>query len=120
MPTRKVTGAAHKDTVKSAKALEDGLAVVKRPLTALKLDKDGEIAGYYNKDSDTLLYGALKARLTEYGGNAAKAFAEPFIKPKSDGSPGPVVNKVKLTEKVTHQCAFIRARALQNMIQWCV
>ena len=71
MPTRKVTGAAHKDTVKSPKALEDGLAVVKRPLTALKLDKDGEIAGYYNKDSDTLLYKALKARLTEYGGNAA-------------------------------------------------
>lgn len=101
MPTRKVTGAAHKDTVKSAKALEDGLAVVKRPLTALKLDKDGEIAGYYNKDSDTLLYEALKARLTEYGGNAAKAFAEPFYKPKSDGTPGPVVNKVKLTEPTT-------------------
>lgn len=101
MPTRKVTGAAHKDTVKSAKALEDGLAVVKRPLTALKLDKYGEIAGYYNKDSDTLLYGALKARLTEYGGNAAKAFAEPFYKPKSDGTPGPVVNKVKLTEPTT-------------------
>lgn len=102
MPTRKVTGAAHKDTVKSPKALEDGLAIVKKPLTALKLDKDGEIAGYYNKASDTLLYGALKARLTEYGGNAAKAFAEPFYKPKSDGTPGPVVNKVKLTEKVTH------------------
>lgn len=102
MPTRKVTGAAHKDTVKSPKALEDGLAIVKKPLTALKLDKDGEIVGYYNKASDTLLYGALKARLTEYGGNAAKAFAEPFYKPKSDGTPGPVVNKVKLTEKVTH------------------
>ena len=101
MPTRKVTGAAHKDTVKSAKALEDGLAIVKKPLTALKLDKDGEIAGYYNKASDTLLYGALKARLTEYGGNAAKAFAEPFYKPKSDGTPGPVVNKVKLTEPTT-------------------
>ena len=101
MPTRKVTGAAHKDTVKSAKALEDGLAVVKRPLTALKLDKNGEIAGYYNKNSDTLLYDALKARLTEYGGNAAKAFAEPFYKPKSDGTPGPVVNKVKLTEPTT-------------------
>ena len=101
MPMRKVTGAAHKDTVKSAKALEDGLAVVKRPLTALKLDKDGEIAGYYNKNSDRLLYDALKARLAEYGGNASKAFAEPFYKPKSDGTPGPLVNKVKLTETTT-------------------
>lgn len=98
---RKVTGAAHKDTVKSPKALEDGLAIVKRPLAALRLGKDGEIAGYYNKDSDRLLYDALKARLAEYGGDAAKAFAEPFYKPKSDGTPGSVVNKVKLTEPTT-------------------
>lgn len=101
MPMRKVTGAAHKDTVKSPKALEDGLAIVKRPLAALRLGKDGEIAGYYNKDSDRLLYDALKARLAEYGGDAAKAFAEPFYKPKSDGTPGSVVNKVKLTEPTT-------------------
>lgn len=101
MPMRKVTGTAHKDTVKSPKALEDGLAIVKRPLAALRLGKDGEIAGYYNKDSDRLLYDALKARLAEYGGDAAKAFAEPFYKPKSDGTPGSVVNKVKLTEPTT-------------------
>ncbi len=101
MPTRKVTGAAHKDTVKSAKAVADGFAIVKRPLTALKLDKNGEIKDYYNHDSDRLLYDALKARLTEYGGSAEKAFAEPFYKPKKDGTPGPVVNKVKLTEPIT-------------------
>lgn len=101
MPSRKVTGAAHKDTVKSAKALKDGYAIVKRPLTALKLDKTGEIAGYYNPSSDTLLYNALKARLAEYGGNAEKAFEAPFYKPKRDGTPGNPVSKVKLLEPTT-------------------
>lgn len=98
MPRRKVTGAAHKETVKS---LRDGMMVVKKPLTDLKLDKNGEIANYYNPDSDRLLYEALKARLRLFGGDGQKAFAAPFRKPKSDGTPGPLVNKVKLCEATT-------------------
>ena len=101
MPQRKVTGAAHKDTVKSSKALDDGFAVVKKPLTDLKLDKHGEIADYYMRQSDRLLYEALKARLIEFDGDGSKSFAEPFCKPKHDGTQGPVVNKVKLCEKTT-------------------
>ena len=102
MPRRKVTGAAHKETVKSPKALKDGVVVVKRALTNLKLDpKTGEIANYYMPQSDRLLYEALKEQLKKYGGNGTKAFAEPFHKPKSDGTPGPVVNKVKLCEPTT-------------------
>ena len=58
--------------------------------------KDGEIENYYNPSSDRLLYEALKARLLAFGGDAAKAFAEPFHKPKSDDTPGPLVKKVKL------------------------
>ena len=101
MPRRKVTGAAHKDTVKSARALEQGVVVTKQPLTSLKLDKLGEIDGYYDPSSDRLLYEALKARLIAFGGDGKKAFAEPFHKPKSDGTPGPLVKKVKLTEPTT-------------------
>ncbi len=100
MPQRKVTGAAHKETIKSAKALSEGLAVVKRPLTDLKL-KDGEIENYYMPESDRLLYEALLSRLIAFGGDAKKAFAEEFRKPKADGSPGPIVRKVKLTEPTT-------------------
>ncbi len=100
MPKRKVTGAAHKDTVKSPKLLDEGYSVVKRALTDLKL-KDGEIENYYMPQSDTLLYEALKAQLIRFGGDAKKAFAEPFRKPKSDGTPGPLVNKVKLCEPTT-------------------
>ncbi len=102
MPRRKVSGAAHKETVKSPKALKDGVMVVKRALTDLKLDpKTGEIANYYMPQSDRLLYEALKEELKKHGGNGAKAFAAPFHKPKSDGTPGPVVNKVKLCEPTT-------------------
>lgn len=100
MPKRKVTGAAHKDTIKSPKMLDEGYSVVKRALTELKM-KDGEIENYYMPQSDTLLYEALKTQLIRFNGDAKKAFAEPFRKPKSDGTPGPLVNKVKLCEPTT-------------------
>lgn len=100
MPRHKVKGAAHKETVKGAKAINDGIVTVRKPLTELKLDKKtGEIANYYMPQSDRLLYEALRERLQAFEGKAEKAFAGPFYKPKSDGTPGPLVRKVKLYEK---------------------
>lgn len=102
MPQHKVTGAAHKETIKSPKALQDGLLIVKHPLTDLKLNKKtGKIEGYYQPSSDKLLYEALRARLLDFDGDGKKAFTEPFYKPKSDGTPGPLVRKVKLCEKTS-------------------
>lgn len=102
MPQHKVTGAAHKETIKSPKALQDGFLIVKHPLTDLKLNKKtGEIEGYYQPSSDKLLYEALRARLLEFDGDGKKAFTEPFYKPKADGTPGPLVRKVKLYEKAS-------------------
>ena len=100
MTNRKVTGAAHEDTLRKP-VIENGESwvVQKVALSSLKLDKDGEIAGYYMPQSDRLLYEALKARLKEFGGKGEKAFDEPFYKPKSDGTPGPLVKKVKTIEK---------------------
>ena len=100
MPNHKVTGAAHAETIRSSKG-GDGFTVTKTPLTNLKLNKFGEIEGYYNPASDTLLYDALLARLKDFGGDGAKAFAQPFYKPKKDGTPGPRVDKVKIREKAT-------------------
>lgn len=94
--THKISGAAHKDTI-YRKA--DGGYIDKVPLTRLTLDKQtGEIKNYYAPESDRLLYEALKKRLEEFDGNAEKAFAEPFYKPKRDGTRGPLVKKVKLYE----------------------
>ncbi|MBO5868580.1 MAG: type II CRISPR RNA-guided endonuclease Cas9, partial [Oscillospiraceae bacterium] len=102
MPMRKVTGAAHKDTIKSPKKLVDGVVVVRRPIQALKL-KDGEIADYLPsaRAGDPVLYNALLEQLKRFGGDGTKAFAEPFHRPQPDGTPGPVVKKVQLVEKST-------------------
>lgn len=101
MPKHKVSGSAHKETARGAFE-SDGVEYVvsKVPLTSLKL-KDGEIENYYKPADDRLLYDALKQRLIEHGGKADKAFAQEFRKPKSDGTPGPVVKKVKVFDKAT-------------------
>lgn len=98
--THKISGAAHEATIRSAK--KPGGSISKKPLTSLSLNKKtGEIEGYYAPKSDRLLYEALKKRLEEFDGNAEKAFAEPFYKPKRDGTRGPLVKKVKIYEKKT-------------------
>lgn len=101
MPKHKVTGSAHKETIRKP-YVEDGdnYTISKVSLTSLKL-KNGEIENYFNPSSDVLLYNALKARLLQFGGDAKKAFEEPFYKPKSDGTQGPLVKKVKVFEKAT-------------------
>ena len=43
----------------------------------------------------------MRKRLVEYGGDAKKAFAEPFYKPKADGSNGPLVKKVLIDQKAS-------------------
>lgn len=102
MPNHKVTGAAHADTVRSPRHYkEDGFVITKTALTDLKLNKDGEIEGYYDPDSDRLLYNALKRQLQMFGNDGKKAFAQPFYKPKADGSEGPVVKKVKICKKLS-------------------
>lgn len=57
--------------------------------------------GYYNPQTDPRLYQALVERLKQFGGDGAKAFVEPFYKPKKDGTPGPRVDKVKIAKKAS-------------------
>lgn len=109
MSNHKVTGAAHQATIK-ARATSSGektIVVSKTDLKKLKLNKDGEIENYYNPSSDKLLYEALKQRLIENGNDGEKAFAEPFYKPKADGTRGPLVKKVKLCE-VSSLCVDVQ------------
>lgn len=102
MANHKAKGMAHKETIRSPKALQDCCTIVKTPLTDLKLDsRTGEIKDYYMPSSDRLLYEALKKRLQEFNGNGKKAFAEPFYKPKADGTRGPLVRSVKLMTRST-------------------
>ena len=100
MPRHKVTGAAHEETIRSQ--VNEKYTAVRKSITELSLDKDGKIKDYFKPGSDTLLYEALKKRLTEFGGNAKKAFAEPFYKPRADGTPGAQVRKVKVVAKMNN------------------
>lgn len=115
MPNRKAKGPIHEETIRSVRSVDEGFVSVKTPLAKLKLDKEGEIAGYNRKArrDDRLLYEALRARLKEFGGDGEKAFAEPFYKPTSDGSPGHPVKKV-WTDTVFNTGVFIDRGAADN------
>jgi len=98
-PSRKVTGAAHKETIKGIASSD---ALIKRvALSSIKLDGDGEVGNYYLPDNDKLLYEAIKARLVQHGNDPKKAFAEPLYAPKGKGKTGPIVKRVKIVEKST-------------------
>ncbi|MCL1883174.1 MAG: type II CRISPR RNA-guided endonuclease Cas9 [Defluviitaleaceae bacterium] len=96
MPSRKVSGAAHKETIKGITS--EGEQVKKTPLTALKLDKHGEIPNYYKPESDKLLYSALKEHLHKHGGDAKNAFANDFYMPNRDEKNKRVVRRVKTVD----------------------
>ncbi len=97
MPNRKARGPIHKETIRSARSLNEGVSASKTPLTSLKLSKDkSKIEGYDEKAKrdDRLLYDALYARLLAFDGDAEKAFSETFYKPTKDGKQGNAVKKV--------------------------
>ena len=104
MPRRKVTGMAHLETIRGLKEGSGELkTITKTELTKLKLDKNGEIEEYpeKNKQDDKLLYNALKEQLIKFNGNAKEAFKEDFYKPRADGSKGPIVRKVQIEANAT-------------------
>ena len=103
-PRHKANGKANDETLRSKQISEKSIkAYSKTELKKLKLNKMGEIEGYPEelKQSDKILYDALKNRLKEYNGNASKAFEDKFYKPKRDGSEGNLVKKIKLEQKIT-------------------
>lgn len=99
MPKRKNTGAAHKETIRSSRLTSDGVVVSRVDIRKLKLDDDGEIANYYNRQSDIKLYNMLKERLHQFNGKAETAFKEPVFKPAAPGKSPSQVKKVKICEK---------------------
>lgn len=111
MTSRKAKGCINEATVFSSKYADnkyptvcDGNnVIVKRTALAnLKLDKNGEINGYFQPEGDVALYNALKQRLVEFDGDAKKAFAptNSIRKPCKNGQ-GNIVRTVKTYETYT-------------------
>ena len=116
MPRRKVTGSVHDATLRSAKIIDRGYSLSKTPIETLKLDKNGEIDGYFEeaRKSDEVLYQALKVQLENHGGKGSEAFKKEFHKPKADGTPGPVVKKVWIQSKQTSGVLLNGGKAIAN------
>lgn len=93
MPDRKASGAAHQETIRSAKYLDEGKTAVKTPLTSLK---KSDLDNMVDKERNQDLYEDLKKRLSEYGDKPDKAFQEPFYRRAKDGKQGPLVKSIKI------------------------
>ena len=114
MTSRKAKGCINEATVFSSKYADNKYPtvcggkniIVKRTQINdkknFKLDKNGEISGYFQPEGDAALYNALKQRLLEFGGDAEKAFAptNPIRKPCKNGQ-GNIVRAVKTYEAYT-------------------
>lgn len=112
MTSRKAKGWINSDTIYSTKYADNKNPtvcggkniIVKRTQINdkknFKLDKNGEISGYFQPEGDVALYNALKQRLIEFGGDAEKAFAKPIRKPCKNGQ-GNIVRTVKTYETYT-------------------
>lgn len=102
MPIRKVKGAIHDSTLRSAtKDEKNNFYVTKKSVSSLKLDNDNEIIGYpdYIKESDPQTYKVLRDRLIEFNGDAKKAFEQPVYKPSKNVNIKNEIKSVKIEKK---------------------
>ena len=105
MPRRKGKGPIHKETIYSAKYVQDeGVAVKKVRLADLKLakDKDGNVCikNYFRKEDDPATYAVLLEKLIAAGGDGEVAFKEKVYKPAAEGKTPNEIKKVKIVEPV--------------------
>jgi len=103
-PNRKITGQAHKDTIRSSKCLVENISVVKTPINKVTLH---ELDNLYDLTYNKAIYNTLKQRLNEYNGDHQRAFNKPIYMPTKSGKPGPVIRSVKL-KRVTNNGVLVR------------
>lgn len=101
MPERKITGRAHKDTMRSQKFIQQGqnFTVVKKPLKAISKQ---EIEGIINNPdfknlylSDKKLYDDIYQKMKETNFKAEKAFINEYRKYSKKGN-SPIVRSIKV------------------------
>ncbi len=96
MPVRKITGAAHQETIRSIRkdALGNRQIIQRKKLTSLS---KGDLENLVDKERNIKLYHVLAERMAQFGGDAKKAFAEPIYMPTNDPSkPAPRIVSVNI------------------------
>ena len=103
-PNQKMSGQGHMETVKSAKRLDEGISVLRVPLTQLKLK---DLEKMVNREREPKLCEGLKARLEAHKDDPTKAFAEPFYKYDKAGNRTQQVKAVRV-EQVQKTGVWVR------------
>ena len=101
MPERKITGSAHKDTMRSKKFIKQGynFTVVKKPLKNISKTEIEDIV--HNEEfkalymSDKKMYDDIYEKMKEAQFKAEKAFAQEYRKHSKNGE-GPIVRSIKV------------------------
>ncbi|WP_373748461.1 type II CRISPR RNA-guided endonuclease Cas9, partial [Jeotgalibaca porci] len=110
-PNLKVRGAAHLDTIRGAKLLNEGKTLSRIGVEKLKLNKNNEIvsgnAQFYTSNDNgwKVVYQALHKELVKHNGDGAKAFPEGKLVYKVNDHEH-VVRKVKMVQKSTLQAVL--------------
>jgi len=98
---RRGTGQAHQETIRSKgrgnRLLAEGRSAIKKPLTAIDARALKQMVGY-DDPRNQVMVDALEARLAAFGGDPAKAFAEPFRKPSKAGKQAPIIRTLNVLE----------------------
>ena len=101
MPERKITGKAHKDTMRSQKFIKKGynFTVVKKPLKSISKSEIESIIKNENfkelYQSDKIMYDDIYLKMQEAGFNAEKAFSKEYRKHSKNGK-SPIVRSIKV------------------------
>lgn len=104
MPERKITGRAHKDTMRSQKFIKQGydFTVVKKSLKSISKDEIERIITNPKYRilylSDKATYDGIYERMKQANFKAEKAFATEYRKNSKTGN-GPIVRSIKVPEK---------------------
>ncbi len=114
MPNRSIRGEAHKETIRRIEGqAEDG-----RTLTSKRVKLEALTPGLLSKmvgaGQDRDLHEALSRRLAEFGGDGAKAFAEPFYKPSRLGRTAPRVRSIRVYDDPCSGGTHVRGGLADN------
>ncbi len=106
-PNRKITGAAHEETIRSCKKFNEGITIVKTPLTKINLSNiENMVRNQSGEITDKATYNVVRQRLLEFNNNPIKAFSSNIYKPLKDGSNGPIIRSLRLESNAS--CGVLR------------
>ncbi len=96
MPVRKITGAAHEETIRSIKELPEGERQIIQRVKLASLNY-ATLENMVDKERNIALYHLLKCRLDDHGGDAKKAFSSPIFMPvKEEATIAPQIKSLRV------------------------